>query len=84
MRLLLLLSALLTALTGAVVGSAAVAQPVEASVSVAAAKPGIPAVVAPSPVRAMQPALAPQRSWRAPSPAGNIPAGRFFGERWRR
>lgn len=84
MRLLLLLSAFLTALTGVVVGPSAVAQPVEASVSVAPAKTGIPAVVAPSPARAMQVAFATERAWRAPAPVGNFSAGRAFGERWRR
>jgi hypothetical protein len=83
MRLLLLLSALLTALTGAVVSSSASAQPVEASVSVSAAKPGGIATVAPAPARAMQAAFATPRAWRAPAPMVVYRPGRFFGERRR-
>jgi hypothetical protein len=83
MRLLLLLSALLTALTGVVGGSAVSAQPVEASVSVNAVKPGGIASVAPAPVRAMQAAFAPQLAWRAPAPMVVYRPGRFFGERRR-
>ena len=50
MRLLLLLSAFLTALTGAVVGTAASAQPIQASASATHAKPGAPVkVTAPLP-----------------------------------
>jgi Flp pilus assembly protein TadD len=50
MRLLLLLSAFLTALTGVVVGTAASAQPIQASASATHAKPGTPVkVTAPLP-----------------------------------
>jgi hypothetical protein len=83
MRLLLLLSALLTALTGVVTGSAASAQPVEASVSISPARAGGITVVAASPARAIQAAFVTSRTWRAPAPLGVYPAGRFFGERRR-
>jgi hypothetical protein len=83
MRLLLLLSALLTALTGVVGGSAASAQPVEASVSVSAAKPGGIATVARPATHAMQGAFASLSVWRAPEPIVFYRPGRFFGERRR-
>jgi hypothetical protein len=83
MRLLLLLSALLTALTGGVVGPAASAQPVEASVSISPVKSGGIAIVAASPARLVQGVFTTPRTWRAPAPLGVYPAGRFFGERRR-
>jgi hypothetical protein len=83
MRLLLLLSALLTALTGVVTGSAVSAQPVEASVSIGQVKTGGIAVAVPAPARPVQGAFATRRAWRAPAPLGVYPVGRFFGERRR-
>jgi hypothetical protein len=65
MRLLLLLSAFLTALTGAVVGSAASAQPIVASTSATHAKVGnAVAVTAPMPEE-VRGAFAAPGTWHA-------------------
>ncbi|WP_442678405.1 hypothetical protein ACSBM8_12830 [Sphingomonas sp. ASY06-1R] len=83
MRLLLLLSAFLTALTGAMTGTAASAQPVVASASATQAQPGV-ATRAQHPLPQPVPAavLTPQ-TWRAPAPLTARSAPDSFGERRR-
>jgi hypothetical protein len=83
MRLLLLLSAFLTALTGAVVGSAASAQPVESSVSATQARAGA-SVKLTAPLReAAQGAYAAPGIWHAsPAPAVRL-TRKTYGERRR-
>ncbi len=83
MRLLLLLSAFLTALTGAMAGTAASAQPVVASAAATQAKPcNSVNVPAPLPEEA-QGAFAAPGTWRAPAPV-NVRSSRHpFGERRR-
>jgi hypothetical protein len=83
MRLLLLLSAFLTALTGAMAGTAASAQPVVASASATQAKPGAAAraqLPLPQPIPA---ALLAPRAWRAPAPLVARSSPDSFGERRR-
>ena len=83
MRLLLLLSAFLTALTGAVAGTAASAQPVQASAIAAQAKQGAPIkVTAPLPEE-VQGAYAAPGTWHV-HPAPSIRVARApYGERRR-
>ena len=83
MRLLLLFSAFLTALTGAMVGTAASAQPIEASASTTQVKPRATinaALPLPEEVRG---AFAAPGTWRAPPPLTMRAARHPFGERRR-
>ena len=82
MRLLLLLSAFLTALTGAAIGTVASAQPIQASASATHAKPVAAAKAAPLPEE-VRGAFAAPGTWRT----GTYPAVRsmrtVYGERRR-
>ena len=83
MRLLLLLSAFLTALTGAMTGTAASAQPIVATAAVTHAKQGSAvSVTAPLPEEA-QGAFAAPGTWRAPAPLNARTSRHPFGERRR-
>jgi len=83
MRLLLLLSAFLTALTGAVAGSAVCAQPIEASATTATAKSGSSVrVVAPLPEE-VQGAYAAPGTWRARKAPILRTSHKLYGERRR-
>jgi hypothetical protein len=83
MRLLLLLSAFLTALTGAMTGSAASAQPVVASASTTQARPGAAAEARRPLDPLVHAAFATAALWRAPAPVDPQAARRSFGERRR-
>ncbi len=84
MRLLLLLSAFLTALSGALGASAASAQPVESSASITqAAKTGTAALAAAAIPAATSAAFGPSDHWQ-PIAAPSAPSQRAsFGERRR-
>jgi hypothetical protein len=83
MRLLLLLSAFLTALTGAVAGTAASAQPIQASASAAQAKPGATIkVTAPLPEE-VQGAYAAPGTWHVGSAPVAPLSRKSYGERRR-
>jgi hypothetical protein len=82
MRLLLLLSAFLTALTGVVAGVAPAAQPVQATASAAPARQGISAIAAaPSSARAQ--AFSTSIAWHVAAPVALRPQYSSFGERRR-
>lgn len=83
MRLLLLLSAFLTALTGAMTGSAIAAQPMVASVSASQVKPGSAANLAVPRPEKVQGAFFPPVAWRAPAPLIALSSRDTFGERRR-
>jgi hypothetical protein len=83
MRLLLLLSAFLTALTGAAMGSAASAQPVVASAAATQAKPGSAVHVAVQRPEEVAGAFAAPITWRAPAPLTARSTRHSFGERRR-
>ncbi|WP_420138029.1 hypothetical protein [Sphingomonas sp.] len=83
MRLLLLLSAFLTALTGAMTGTAASAQPVVASASATQAQPGAAARAQRPLPQASPVALLAPRTWRAPGPLATASSPDSFGERRR-
>ena len=83
MRLLLLLSAFLAALTGAVAGTAASAQPVQASVAATQAKAGATVkVTAPLPEE-VQGAYAAPGTWRAKLAPALRASRATYGERRR-
>jgi len=83
MRLLLLLSAFLTALTGAAVGTAASAQPVQASATTTQAKPGATVkVTAPLPEEVQGSYAAPGTWHVSPAPAVRVQRA-TYGERRR-
>jgi hypothetical protein len=82
MRLLLLLSAFLTALTGVVSGAVASAQPVQASASVAQAKPGKAITIA-TPLRALPAAFTRSAGWHVAASATPQADRASFGERRR-
>jgi hypothetical protein len=83
MRLLLLLSAFLTALTGAMVGTAASAQPIVASATANQAKPGTAVHVHVQRPEKVQGAFTAPATWRAPAPLATHSSYRSFGERRR-
>jgi hypothetical protein len=82
MRLLLLLSAFLTALTGVVAGAATAAQPVQATASAVSTKQGVAAIVA-APLRARTQGFAASAAWHVAAPAALRPQYASFGERRR-
>jgi len=81
MRLLLLLSAFLTALTGVVSGAAAAAEPVQASASVAQAGSRVTAAVALP--RAGEPVFSAASPWHVTAPSLGRDARFSYGERRR-
>jgi len=81
MRLLLLLSAFLTALTGVVSGAATAAEPVQASASVAQA--GSRTTIAVVLPRAGEQAFAAASTWHVDAPAPRAGARSSYGERRR-
>ncbi|HWI86082.1 MAG TPA: hypothetical protein VNT42_07155 [Sphingomonas sp.] len=83
MRLLLLLSAFLTALSGAVVGTSASAQPIEASASTGHVKPGSAVKVAAPLPEEVRGAFAAPGTWRAYAPLITRAERHSFGERRR-
>lgn len=83
MRLLLLLSAFLTALTGAMTGTAASAQPIVASATATQAKPGSATHVAAPLPEEVQGAFAAPGTWRARAPLALRSSRHSFGERRR-
>ena len=83
MRLLLLLSALLTAMTGAAAGTAASAQPIEASMTATHAKPGNTIKVAVPLPEEVPGAFAAPGTWRATAPSVVRTTRHPFGERRR-
>lgn len=83
MRLLLLLSALLTALTGAVVGSAASAQPIVASTSATHAKPGNTVTVSAPLPEEVRGAYAAPGTWRLSQDLAPRVSRKSYGERRR-
>ena len=83
MRLLLLLSAFLTALTGAMTGTAASAQPVVASATATQAKPGKAVNVQVALPEEVPGAFFAPATWRAPAPLNAHSSRDSFGERRR-
>jgi type IV secretory pathway TrbL component len=83
MRLLLLLSAFLTALTGVVVGSAASAQPIVASTSATHAKVGNAVTVTAPVPEEVRGAFAAPGTWHARSVAAVPVSRKSYGERRR-
>jgi hypothetical protein len=83
MRLLLLLSAFLTALTGAVVGSAASAQPIVASTSAAHAKPGSTVTVTAPVPEEVRGAFAAPGTWHSRLVQAPRVSRKSYGERRR-
>lgn len=82
-RFFLLLSVLLTALTGVVAGTPVTAQPVVASAAAMPVKSGPTANVAASLPRHVQGAFAAAATWRAPAPSSARSSPHSFGERRR-
>jgi len=83
MRLLLLFSAFLTALTGAVVGSAASAQPIVASTSATHAKAGNAVTVTAPVPEEVRGAYAAPGTWRSNAVLPPRSARKSYGERRR-
>ena len=83
MRLLLLLSAFLTALTGAVVGSAASAQPIVASTSATHAKVGNSVTVTAPVPEEVRGAFAAPGTWRSSLVSAPRISRKSYGERRR-
>jgi hypothetical protein len=83
MRLLLLLSAFLTALSGAVVGSAASAQPIVASTSATHAKAGATVTVTAPMPEEVRGAFAAPGTWHASMVPAVSVSRKSYGERRR-
>ena len=83
MRLLLLLSAFLTALTGAMTGTAASAQPIVASASVPQVRSGSAVNISVAQPEKVQGAFFAPIAWRAPAPLIALSSRDTFGERRR-